>query len=128
MRLRFALAALVAGLSVTATSLWAEPPGQSLRESLWPFPPLRDLWHKPRCWCPDDYCPKRLPHVACNDGWLPDDYCPKPLPCAAPPAPLGCADDYCAKSCGIRMRICCGPEYTCGPAGTGGKSGCACSR
>ena len=69
------------------------------------------------CCCPDTYCPKPLPVVAC----LPrscscDTYCPKPLP-RVPCVALGCGGDtYCPKPL---PRILCpvlGPWYTCGPA------------
>lgn len=71
----------------------------------------------PPRWCPDDYCPKPLPAVACLPKSCERDcYCPKPLPRIPCPAPRGCAETYCPKPL---PRVLCpvpGPWYTCGPS------------
>jgi len=50
------------------------------------------------CCCPDNYCKKPMPCIACpNWCGCPDDYCKKPMPCIACPSSCGCPDDYCKK-------------------------------
>ncbi len=62
----------------------------------WDFPPLEDQWLARRFGCPDDYCPKPLPSVACTPRGCVDDYCSKPLVCPQG-SPRGCVDDSCRK-------------------------------
>src|SRR5438128_6999204 len=77
----------------------------------------RALWHplrQPGPCCPDDCCPKALPHVACPVSCCgPNDYCPKPLPITCPLKYCG-VDDYCSKACAILLPSCYPPWYTCG--------------
>jgi hypothetical protein len=80
----------------------------------WWFPKLCAEWRARHCWCPDDYCPKKLPCVPCTPRGCVDDYCPKKLPCV-PCNPRGCVDDYCPKTCPIWLGPLCQPWYTCGP-------------
>ena len=50
------------------------------------------------CWCPNDYCSKPQPCIACPcTCGCPVDYCRKPLPCAPCVSRCGCPDDYCPK-------------------------------
>jgi len=86
----------------------------------WSFPSLCDQWRQRKCWCCDDYCPKKLPCIGPTAKGCVDDYCPKKLPCV-PPNPKGCVDDYCRKTCPIVLPNQCEPWYTCGPA----KAACA---
>ena len=46
--------------------------------------------------CPDDYCRKSMPGVACLPCGQPDDYCRKLLPRIGR-LPCGEPDDYCRK-------------------------------
>lgn len=86
----------------------------------WHFPKLLESWHARKCWCPDDYCPKRLPAVPCVPKGCVDEYCRKSLPCV-PVNQKGCVDDYCPKACPIILWRCSNAPYTCGPA----QNGCA---
>jgi hypothetical protein len=52
----------------------------------------------PRCNCPDDYCPKPMPCVACGHATVGcDDYCAKPAPCPPADRDTVWCDDYCEK-------------------------------
>lgn len=67
------------------------------------------------CCCPDDYCRKPLPCIACPQ--LPstcDNYCRKPLPCIQVPCLPGCPDDYCRRPF---PQLCwpANPDCHCGP-------------
>jgi hypothetical protein len=89
----------------------------------WTYPKLCDLWKQRKCWCPDDYCPKKAPCILPNVHGCVDDYCPKKLPCV-PPNPRGCLDDYCPKTCPIQLGSNSVPWYTGCPAQPCKKAGC----
>lgn len=81
-------------------------------------------WHLPwpalHCGCcPDQYCPKPLPHVAglkwCGCG---EKYCPKPLP-GMPCLPPGCGVCYDVKPLPCPPP-CSEPWYRCAPGAQGG--------
>jgi hypothetical protein len=80
----------------------------------WTFPKLCEQWRQRSCWCPNDYCPKTLPHVTPNPLGCVDDYCKKTLPCVGPNG-RGCVDDYCPKTCPLFLGNLCEPWYRCPP-------------
>jgi hypothetical protein len=79
----------------------------------WHFPRLAEEWRQRACWCPDDYCRKKLPCTPCNAKGCVDDYCRKKLPCT-PCNAKGCVDDYCPKGCAIFLWKPFEPWYRCG--------------
>jgi hypothetical protein len=104
---------VVVVLAACAPAARADGPWPLYDGCRWSVPKLTDEWRKRRCWCPDDYCPKRLPCVPPNPVGCVDDYCRKPLPCVSPNA-KGCADDYCPKACPLFLGPLCEPWYKCG--------------
>ena len=105
---------LVVLLVTCAPRAHADDPRPLFDGCRWAFPKLCDEWRQRRCWCPDDYCPKKLPCVPPNARGCVDDYCPKTLPCV-PPNPKGCVDDYCPRCCPLFLGSLCEPWYTCSP-------------
>ncbi len=103
---------LLIGLVLAVAPARAEPPACS--KPLGSRFGLCDVRQWLRCWCPDDYCTKPLPCVACVLTGCVDDYCPKELP-GVPCCPRGCVDDYCPKNCPLGPGKLCEPWYTCGP-------------
>jgi hypothetical protein len=63
--------------------------------------------------CPDDYCRKPLPRVACLPCSEPNDYCRKPLPRIGR-LPCGVPDDYCRKPWPQLCRPLRPEHYNCG--------------
>ena len=51
----------------------------------------------PTICCPDDYCCKPQPCMACTCCCCPDDYCCKPMPSCFPWICGHCPDNYCCK-------------------------------
>jgi len=104
--------------------LVAVMPGNAVRAD-WPstWKKVRKCFEAPNCWrcvpkwcpCPDDYCKKPLPGVACAPTGCCDDYCKKLQPCVRCVA-TGCCDDYCRKTlppCPTIGPGCCYPAGTC---------------
>jgi len=68
--------------------------------------------------CPDNYCQKCLPPVACTPATTCGEYCKKPLPCPPCTGEAVCCDDYCPKCwspapCGPIPGASCGRCATC---------------
>src|SRR5262249_916054 len=71
MRMRLFLGVLLVGLIGNGT-VRADGPCSS---RWWPFRDGAGIHQLVRCWCPDAYCPKKLPPAPCGPCcWLPDDY------------------------------------------------------
>jgi hypothetical protein len=105
---------LVLAITVLQPAVHAQAPRVLFDGCAWSFPRLCDLGRLPKCCCPDDYCPKKLPCCPpCTRGCI-DDYCCKKLPCVSP-NPRGCVDDYCRKTCPIIVGSNCEARFTCGP-------------
>jgi hypothetical protein len=90
---------LVALLLVCISSAQAGEPWLLFDGYHWAFPKQRNC-----CCCPDDYCPKPLPHV--------------------PPNAKGCVDDYCPRTCPLLLQKPCEPWYSCGRSQEGGVGAC----